>query len=134
MILHEQQNKQILQELTQNLLQLNRNEQLNWERKNTIQLQSKTQLGEINFYAHKTFSIKGWSITPGYFDIETQGLKLNMYISEFNELKDLADELIITYLNDLQEDNHEATKKLLNFSKSFSIESFRDNRIEKLLE
>jgi hypothetical protein len=65
----------------------------------------------------------------------TGGIRLNLHLSDYPKLKALAEKLIDEYfLHDLKEDNDEATKKLSEFTKSMSIEVFRDNRINKILE
>ena len=105
MILHETKNKQIVEEFVQNLVTLQLQDQINWKRINDIQLKTENNHGEFNFYVHKNFTIKGWKITPGYFEIVTGGIKLNLYLPEYPTLKDLADKLIEVYFCDLQGDN-----------------------------
>ena len=134
MILHEYQNKQIVEEFVQNLGTLQLQNQISWKRVNDIQLKTETNQGEFNFYVHKNFTIKGWNITPGFFEIVTDGIKLNLYLSEYTTLKDLAEKLIEEYFHDLKGDNDEATQKLSEFTKSMSIEVFREHRLNNILE
>ena len=134
MILHETKNKQIVEEFVENLVTLQFQDQIKWKRINDIQLKTENKHGEFNFYAHKNFTIKGWKISPGYFEIVAGGIKLNLYLSEYPTLKDLADKLIEVYFCDLKGDNDEATDKLSEFCKSMSLEVFRENRLNKILE
>jgi hypothetical protein len=135
MILHEHQNKQIIEEFVKNLGDTQLQNLIPWKRLSSIQLKAENKEGEFNFYAHKSFTIKGWIISPGFFEIVTGGLRLNLHLSDYPKLKDLAEKLIDEYfLQDLKEDNDEATKKLSEFTKSMSIEVFRDNRINNILE
>ena len=135
MILHEQQNKQIVEEFVKNLEDIHLLRLIPWKRVSTIQIKAENEEGELNFYVHKSFTIKGWTISPGFFEIVTGGIRLNLHLSDYPKLKELAENLIDEhFLHDLKEENDEATQKLSEFTKSMSIEVFRDNRINKILE
>ena len=134
MILHEERNKQIIEELVQNIIQLENNQQLKWNRISSIQIRTTTDQGQITFYAHQKFSLKGWEISPAFFELHTKNLKLNLYLNEYPKLSDLGKTLIDRYLSDLTGNNEEATQELLAFSKSLSKEVFRDLRIKDILE
>jgi hypothetical protein len=58
---------------------------------------------------------------------------INIFISEYPKLKEMAEQLVQMNFKDLEEDNLKATQKIAEFSKSISLENYRNEQINKIL-
>jgi len=133
MILHEI-NKQILENLCDNIRENHINKRLNWYRKSPTQVSFKNEVGEVTFNFNKFFTVQhGWAYNPGFWTLKVGDLTLNLHFTEYNILKEISEDIIKNELEDLSEENLKATEKLKEFTKSMSIEHLREKKIETLL-
>lgn len=126
-------NKEIIDIIYNQLIENHLSNRIEWIRKNPVHIKFETSNGELSFYVNKTFKLSGWEVTPAYFTLQIDEIVINLFLSDFPQLKDMANELTNTHFSDLKEDNNKSTEKILEFSRSISLESYRDTKINKIL-
>jgi hypothetical protein len=126
-------NKELINQICDNMYEHHVHGRLIWKRDNQIKISISNENGEFSFYVTKNFKLTGWEITPSYFTVKIEDITINIFLSEYPKLKEMAEQLIQMNFKDLEEDNLKATQKISEFSKSISLENYRNEQINKIL-
>ncbi len=126
-------NKKIIEQICGDLHEHHKQNRLEWKRKDPTKISIENQNGEISLIVIKQFKLTGWEVSPAYFSLKIDDIIVNIFLSEFPNLKVMAEELVKKHFQDLDEDNQKATDKILEFSKSLSLENYRERKINKIL-